>query len=135
MKIELIDYGYKKSPYRAHSNDSGADVRALRDEVIEPGETKKIPLGFGLRLPTGTSGLVLPRSSTGNKGIVSHPAPVDAGYTGEIHAILTNASNEDYKIYDGDRIAQIVLFPTIIPDFVDSLDDDRGNNGFGSTGI
>ena len=26
MKVKVIDFGYKKLPFRAHENDAGADV-------------------------------------------------------------------------------------------------------------
>ena len=53
MKIKLIDFGYKQAPNRAHENDAGADVFAMKDFYLLPQTTTKVPLGFGLEVPDG----------------------------------------------------------------------------------
>jgi dUTP pyrophosphatase len=137
MKIKLIDYGYKSMPLRAHSNDAGADVYSTIDCVLQAHESKKIPLGLGIRLPDGYVAFVCPRSGLSSKGITCELAPIDSGYTGEIHAIVTNNTNEAFKINVGDRVGQLVIMPVVLCDFVDEKDvveNSRGANGFGSTG-
>ena len=43
--------------------------------------------------------------------------------------------NNRYTIEVGDRIAQLVIMPVILCDFIDSWNDtERGTGGFGSTG-
>lgn len=61
-------------------------------------------------------------------------APVDAGYKGEIHAILCNTTDKDYYIWEGEKIGQFVVRPVIYADFVETLGEERNSNGFGSTG-
>ena len=134
MNIKLIDYGYENAPKRAHFNDAGADVFANETVYISKGDTRKIKLGFGLELPDGFMGLVLPRSSFASKGIVAEIPPIDSGYTGEIHAIVTNHSHNTARISKGTRIAQLVIIPMVIANFVENAGESRGNNGFGSTG-
>ena len=137
MKIKLIDYGYKNAPMRAHSNDAGADVYSTIEYVLKAHESKKIPLGLGIRLPDGYVAFVCPRSGLSSKGITCELAPIDSGYTGEIHAIVTNNTNEDFVINCDDRIGQLVVMPVIICDFIDEkevIENERGANGFGSTG-
>lgn len=144
MKVKVIDYGFEKLPKRAHYNDAGADVcaRLVGPEGhggvahINPHETVKIPLGLGLRLPDGYAACVFPRSGLSSRGIVCELPPIDSGYRGEIHAIVTNCSNEIFTVRDGDRIGQLVIFPVVLADFVTDLgDNERGDNGFGSTGV
>ena len=142
MKIKVIDFGYEKLPYRAHDNDAGADVHVCMHDVdlawIKPQETRKIPLGLGLCLPDGYAACVFPRSGLASKGIVCELPPIDSGYRGEIHAIVTNCSNELFKISNGDRIGQLVIFPVVLADFVGEQDwnrKERGVGGFGSTGV
>ena len=143
MKIKVIDYGYEKLPFRAHENDAGADVHAkipgkpgeLGSIIIWPHETVKIPLGVGLILPDGYAAYVFPRSGLSAKGITCELPPIDSGYRGEIHAIVTNCGNEPYKVSNGDRIGQLVITPVVIADFVVEDIKERGDNGFGSTGI
>jgi dUTP pyrophosphatase len=135
MKVEVIKFDNYKTPNRAHYNDSGADCFAAKDMIIPAGKVIKVPTGVGVRLPDGYDIVVHCKSGLSSKGIWAANAPVDAGYTGEIHAILYNTSDQDYKIEAGDKIGQFVIRPVIYAEFVDSLDKEgRGANGFGSTG-
>ena len=59
-------------------------------------------------------------------------------YRGEVCVGLVNQCSEPFTINPGDRIAQLVIAPVILPEIVevDELSDtDRGSGGFGSTGI
>lgn len=134
MKIKLIDFGYKQAPRRAHENDAGADVYSTITRTIEPGQVLKIPLGFGLELPDGYAGYVFPRSGLSSEGIVCELPPIDSGYKGEIHAIVTNNGNNSYHIEEGDRIGQLVIMPVIIADFTTEKTKERGAGAFASTG-
>lgn len=139
MKIKVINYGYEKLPFRAHENDAGADVHVcLHDEpdmVIMPHETVKIPLGMGLVLPDGYAAYVFPRSGLSSKGITCELPPIDSGYRGEIHAIVTNCSNTEFLIKNGDRIGQLVIMPVVVADFITEDIAERGTGAFGSTGV
>lgn len=134
MKIEVIDFGYKNLPFRAHRNDAGADVYIMRDIRILSQMTVAIPLGFGLKLPDGYAAFIYPRSSLSKRGIVCQLPPIDSGYRGEIHAIVTNTSNETCQFKEGDRIGQLVVLPIVIADFVTDEEEGRGAGAFGSTG-
>ena len=134
MRIKLIDYGYENAPLRVHPNDAGADVFSMRDTIVKASSTLRVPLGFGLELPDGFAGFVGPRSGMSSKGISCELAPIDSGYTGEIHAIVINNTNEDYVIEKGDRIGQLLIMPVILTDFVDNDLAKRGDGSFGSTG-
>lgn len=139
MKIRVINFGYEKLPFRAHENDAGADVYVCfhdkTEMVIMPGETIKIPLGFGLMLADGYAAYVFPRSGIATKGITCELPPIDSGYRGEIHAIVTNCSKEPFVVQNGMRIGQIVITPVVIAEFVNCNFNERGTDGFGSTGI
>lgn len=138
MKIKVIDYGYHKLPFRAHANDAGADVHVCFHDCdgidLFPNSTAKIPLGMGLVLPDGYMACVYPRSGLASKGIVCELPPIDSGYRGEIHAIVTNCSDRTFTIKNGDRIGQLVITPIVIADFITEDIEERGSNGFGSTG-
>ena len=96
MKIKIIDFGLPENhrPLRSHANDAGADVYMPFDCTLEPGGIAKIPLGFGLEVPDGYAAYVFPRSSLAAKGVVCELPPVDSGYRGEIHAIVSNVGND-----------------------------------------
>lgn len=133
MKIRLINFD-GKAPVRAHDNDAGADVFSPRDQTIYPGQVYKIPLGFGLELPDGLVGFVFPRSSLSARGIVCELPPIDSGYRGEIHAVVSNVGNDGYDIKAGERIGQLVILPVVTPEFTYEKSAERGAGAFGSTG-
>lgn len=139
MKVQVIDFGYEKLPYRAHDNDAGADVHVCFHDgtssiKLAPQETAKIPLGMGLVLPDGYAAYVFPRSGLSSKGIVCELPPIDSGYRGEIHAIVHNGSKWAVDIHQGDRIGQLVIMPVVVADFVTETGAERGTGAFGSTG-
>lgn len=134
MKVKIIDFGYEHLPYRAHANDAGADVFSATEVVIAPNTVAKIPLGFGLVLPDGYAGFIFPRSSMSAKGVTAELPPIDSGYRGEVHAILTNNGREHYVVHKGDRVGQLVITPVVIADFITDDIAQRGENAFGSTG-
>ena len=133
MKIQLIDFG-GRSPERAHANDAGADVFSPKDAVIRPGDICKLPLGFGLKIPDGYAGYIFPRSGLSSRGIVCELPPIDSGYRGEIHAIISNISSTTQTLHENTRVGQLIITPVLIADFVLDLGDVRGNGSFGSTG-
>jgi dUTP pyrophosphatase len=134
MKVKVIKFKEEvKLPFRAHYNDAGADVYSTNDFILNAHETVKIPLGFGIQLPDGFQCNVYPRSGLSSKGIISQLPPIDSGYTGEIHAIMTNTTDKQYIIKKDDKIAQLVVTPIVLVDFTDELGEERGANGFGST--
>lgn len=132
MKVKIIDY-FGKTPNRVHYNDSGADCFARENVIIHAHEVVKVPTGIGVELPDGYDIVVHCKSGLSSKGIWAANAPVDAGYTGEIHAILYNTTDKDFFIGKGDKIGQFVLRPVVYAEFVTSLGDERGSDGFGST--
>ena len=116
-----------------------SDLRILNDQmpydcVLKPGEVARIPLGFGLIIPDGFAGYVFPRSSMAAKGLVCELPPIDSGYRGEIHAIISNVSTSSQIIHKDTRVGQLVITPVVIADFVLDLGEERGTGAFGSTG-
>lgn len=136
MKIKLIKFDNFKAPDRAHYNDSGADVFAAKDIVLYPHCIDKIPTGVGIELPDGYDAVIHCKSGlSANKGLIMANAPIDAGYRGEIHAIIFNATNDTVVIKAGEKIGQLVVRPVIYADFVEELGEERKDGAFGSTGI
>lgn len=136
MRIKIIDFGAEQLPWRAHYNDAGADVFNPKDIYIAAGQTAVIPLGFGIELPDGLMGLIYPRSSMARKGLTCELPPIDAGYRGEVHAIITNHSGGAVRLNKGDRIGQLVINPVIYADFsIYSPGPAREDGAFASTGV
>ena len=99
-----------------------------------------MPTGIYISIPNGYEAQVRPRSGLAIKHgvtVLNSPGTIDSDYRGEIGVILINHSEIDFKISNGDRIAQLVLsaYDKITWQQVESLDDTkRGKGGFGSTG-
>ncbi len=124
-------------PQRANPTDAGADLRSAEAVEIYPGEQKLVDCGVAVKIPKGYAGFVFNRSSQGKRGItIPHSVGViDSDYRGNIKVILRNLSEDPYKIEVGDRIAQLVIMPILLCNFVDTWNDTaRGTGGFGSTG-
>lgn len=136
MKIKIIDKsgGRLERPCRAHYNDAGADVYCPEKTFIGAGKTEVIPLGFGLEIPDGYMGLLYTRSSMARIGLSCEMPPIDSGYRGEIHAVITNHSDSAVMLKAGQRIGQLVIQPVILAEFVDDLGETRDTGAFGSTG-
>ncbi len=133
-----------KLPFRATEGSAGADLFACIDDdiILKSGERMLIPTGIAIELDNPQCGaFIFPRSSLSFKNGVSLAncvGVVDSDYRGEVKVALINHSDTDFVIHNGDRIAQLVIMPVIIPSFevADELNDtDRGAGGFGSTGI
>ena len=70
--------------------------------------------------------------------IVNAPGTIDSDYRGELKVLLINLGSEALSIGHGDRIAQLLIAPVTRASFVESADvsaSDRGEGGFGSTGV
>jgi deoxyuridine 5'-triphosphate nucleotidohydrolase len=122
--------------------DAGIDLRAVSDTLLPRFATVKIGLGIAIEIPQHTVGWVTGRSSTSTAlGIITHEGKIDAGYRGQIHAIVT-ALDGDVQITRGERIAQLVVVQIVTPndafhrwDVVEALSkSERGTLGLGSSG-
>ena len=141
MKISLqrLDTGLPV-PAHAHHGDGGVDLYARDAAELAPGERAVVATGIAVAIPEGYAGFVTPRSGLAARhgiSVVNGPGLVDAGYRGEIKVILVNLSDEAFVIERGDRIAQLVVIPVAVQEFVvvDELPTtSRGSGGFGSTG-
>lgn len=129
-------------PEYAHPTDAGADVFAVEETRLEPGETKIVKTGIAIAVPAGYEIQVRPRSGLSLKSglrIANAPGTIDADYRGEIGIIMTNTNDIPYVIDKNMKIAQLVIAPTpmIRWNVVKSVEElgttERGEGGFGST--
>lgn len=141
LKIKIIDNSLPIPKY-AHESDAGLDLYSTIDCILKPFERKLIPTGIKIALPQGYAGFVQPRSGIAiNHGIsmVNTPGLIDSGYRGEIKAIVINLDPvNSFEIKKGDKICQLVFLKVEHANFIfqEELDEsDRGDRGFGSTGI
>jgi dUTP pyrophosphatase len=138
VKIKKVHPNAVKPKYATES-DAGMDLVAT--SIIE-NTTFQITYGIGLamEIPDGMVGLVFPRSSIRNTELTlsNSVGVIDAGYRGELQATFNKLNGLDSIAYNvGDRIAQIIIVPHPVVQFVevDELSESkRGSGGFGSTG-
>ena len=133
-----------KSPSYAYELDSGFDLYSTEKIVLGPFGRALVPTGLSFDIPEGYEIQVRPKSGLAiNMGltVLNTPGTVDRGYLGEIKVPVFNTNNSSITIEKGMKVAQAVLCPVVCGKFVkfdevDSLgDSERGDKGFGSTGI
>lgn len=143
VKVAVINDGKHQLPQYSTPQSAGLDLRASLDQpvVLQPGERSLIPTGIKLALPPGMEAQVRPRSGLAYKHgvtVLNAPGTIDADYRGDIGVILVNHGDIAFTVEDGSRIAQMVLakYEQVEWEEVRELTDtDRGDGGFGSTGI
>jgi len=140
VKIKMMEGCSDLAPAKAHHDDAAFDIRARTDMILPPGETVLVPTGIFMEFPPGYEAQVRPRSGMALKHsllLVNSPGTIDAGYRGEVGVIMHNLKKMPFKLFRGDRIAQMVIckLPEVTIEHVEELSDtQRGAGGFGSTG-
>lgn len=124
-------------PVKAHPNDAGYDLHAelkytkwaqpepLNDIVtmdgrepvliIEPGQTKVVGTGLYICFPNDYYGSIVGRSSHSLTGLMVATGTVDPKYRAEVGVIMCNCGDKTRTIHHGDRIAQLLLCPLMVP--------------------
>jgi deoxyuridine 5'-triphosphate nucleotidohydrolase len=106
---------------------------------IEPGERVAICTGLAFDIPRGYYGRVAPRSGLAvSKGLDVMAGVIDSDFRGEVKVILINHGKFAVSIGSGERIAQLILerADRLSAVEVKALETtDRGEAGFGSTGV
>lgn len=128
-------------PQYMTSEAAGMDIFAavVQEEVILPGERKKIPTGIAIALPDGFEAQIRPRSGLAiHEGItlLNSPGTIDADYRGEISLIVINHGEKPFLIRRGMRLAQMVIQKVYQVEWVESevlSGTTRGAGGFGHT--
>ena len=132
------------SPKYNYESDSGFDLHSTEEVVIDGLGRALIPTGLSFDVKDGYE--IQVRSKSGlaiNQGLMclNSPGTVDSGYMGEIKVIIFNTNKEPFTIKKGMKVAQAVFCPVVNGRWIEPVEKnelskkDRGDNGFGSTGI
>jgi len=148
IKIKIHNKSTNALPEYKSEGSVGMDVRASIDEedfiVVPRWRQAIIKTGLYVAIPKGYEIQIRSRSGLAAKkgvSVLNSPGTIDSDYRGEIMVILHNNGDYDYEVYNGDRIAQLILSrkPIAEWDRVKSIDDlpttDRGEGGLGSSGV
>lgn len=154
-------YALKNLKYK-YEGDSGFDLSACEDGIITYGEITVVNTDVCFSIPkyrlflTEIGGVPLAevgleiqirgRSGLARKEglmVINAPGTIDRDYTGEVSIIMTRIIPGIFKYEAGDRIAQAVLCPVFLGEFVrleriETIKADEGTRGiagYGSTGV
>jgi len=148
--VTQLPLGYHKSnpdavtPKYNYPSDSGFDLHSVEDLEIPPFGRILVPTGLSFDIKDGYEIQVRSKSGLAIKQglmVLNSPGTVDNGYNGEIQVIVFNTNNYIVTIPKGMKVAQAVLCPVVNGKWVELVENsdvtekDRGDNGFGSTGI
>ena len=126
------------------AGSAGMDLIACCEESItlSPNESTIIPSGISIFIEDNNfAAIVIPRSGLGaKKGLVCGNllGLIDSDYQGPLSISLWNRSESEIVINPGERVAQLVVIRVnqVELDLVDEFTEtERGNKGFGSTGV
>jgi len=120
---------------------AGMDIFAAvpEEEMILPGQRKKIATGIAIALPEGYEAQIRPRSGLALKNgitLLNAPGTIDADYRGEIGLIVINHGQEPFVITRGMRLAQMVVQKVFQAEWTETSalnQTTRGAGGFGHT--
>lgn len=125
-----------KMPFRATVGSAGFDLYA--DRIEETDQFVKYYTGIAVQIPAGYFGMLVPRSSVVNTGLLmgNSVGIIDSDYVGELSAVFYLRSG--CKVYNvGDRIGQLLIVPIPEVEYVEAeelSETERGSGGYGSTG-
>ncbi|GEO24863.1 deoxyuridine 5'-triphosphate nucleotidohydrolase [Alicyclobacillus acidoterrestris] len=132
------------TPAYATEGAAGMDLHAAIPSPIQvaPGARVRVPTGIAIQLPErNLVALVYARSGLAWRhglALSNGVGVIDSDYTGEVQVLLTNFGDAEVVIQPGDRIAQLVVAPIFVAQWVQTDEfhsTRRGVNGFGSTGV
>lgn len=138
--VEFITTGDGgRQPTKSHEGDAGYDLYVSEDTYIEPHSFRDIQTSLKIAMPPGVWGRIVGRSSTvRRKGLMVVEGVIDQGYRGELFFGVFNLSAQTVPIAAGERLAQLILHLVVETEWekVNELaPSDRGERGFGSTGV
>lgn len=147
FEIKFVNESNNPDPEYATDGASGFDIRAYLPDgevVIASGEYKIIDTGLKFEIPESFELQVRSRSGLAAKhgvAVLNGIGTIDADFRGRVVVILINHGTKEFKIENGDRIAQGIIAAVSSKKYVnmkkvDKLSEtERGSGGLGSTGI
>lgn len=129
-------------PKQAIKGDVGIDLSTIDSGWVLPFQRKLFRTGLAMQPKKGYELQVRPRSGLAlKKGItvLNSPATIEPTYRGDVGIIIYNTSLKPFKVNAGDRIAQGVFKKyeenVFFAEVEELPDTERGDGGFGSTGV
>ena len=144
MRIKPLVPNFIPPEYKRDAS-GGLDIYLQANVSLVVGVDNIINLGFAAEVPEGHVALLVPRSSSGMRGVAlrNTVGVIDADYRGEwlAHIVVDDRGDNSFgstiNYSRGDRILQALVVPCtrVTVELSDSLTvTGRGDGGFGSTG-
>lgn len=147
IEVEILEGG--ALPFKKNKTDAGFDLIATEDIELRPGDVIRHPLNIRFKLPKGSWARIETKSGLGSRGMLVFAGVIDEGYRGVPHVIMTNVNQNipgqlrpynTLNIKKGEKIAQMTMNPHSTEFYIEEveavdIDTDRGEDGFGSTGL
>jgi len=131
-------------PQYVYPSDSGFDLHSTGSVGIPPLSRMIVGTGLKFNIKDGYEMQIRPKSGLAAKQgltVLNTPGTIDSGYDGEVKVILYNSTQNTLYIEKGQKIAQACICPVVngrwieLNEVTEISGKDRGDNGFGSTGI
>ena len=119
---------------KGYLEDAGVDIILDYDITFKAHSTTVVPLEVEADVLEDTCGMLIERTSAAKQGIIISHCPVDANYTGEIHAIVHNLSGNDITFPAGIAFCQyVVVRIETLRNIPCKKQGKRGDSAFGQT--
>jgi len=129
-------------PKLGSAGAAGYDLSSVETKVVPARGRCVVSTGLRVQVPADCYARIAPRSGLAVKhGIDIGAGVVDSDYLGIVGVVMFNTGDNDFQVNAGDRIAQLICERIYTPvwEEVSSLADfeetERGDGGFGSTGL
>jgi dUTP pyrophosphatase len=135
-------------PQFAHTTDTGFDlftventiIQANKKSIVRTGLIFDLPYGWGIQVrnKSGITVKGVPNLLGYNADITVYIGTIDSAYRGELGIMVKNETEETIVIPSGTKLAQGVLekvYQCTFTEIEEVSETDRGNGGFGSTGV
>lgn len=140
LKIGVKCDNMAVKPTKAHDEDAGFDLYMPLDMfgICRAHGSMEVDTGVHMVIPKGYCGVLVSKSGLNVKHNITSTGLIDSGFTGSIRVKLINHGNDTLEFKGGDKLTQIIILP--VPDVelveIEELPKtERGENGFGSTGM
>lgn len=126
-------------PEKGSLLSAGFDIKSAYNYIVPANGKCLIKTDLSFKLPENTYGRIAPRSGLAlNRFIDVGAGVIDRDFTGNVGVLLFNHSPEDFIVNRGDKIAQLICEVIVSPTLIEIKNlekTERGDNGFGSTGV
>lgn len=121
---------------KGYKNDAGVDIIIDRPIVFAPKQITSFNLGVSIIPKKNHMAIIAPRSSYAKQGLIVCNCPIDADYTGDVHAIVYNGSDYPISCAKGQAFCQVMMIKIKTIKNVEIRKHGKRKTGnFGSTNV